>query len=622
MSTDEELSFILSVEDRMTSEAGEAQEALENVVAGPYEGDVVFTAKLDDEASEGLSNVSVAAEDAVASGEALVESYALATESVAAAGASASETEGQLAGMSDGAADLAQDVENAGQAAQQASVELDQLAQSNVLAGESFQENASAAQESSDTLGQAGSAATIVGVGAQGAAVSGRALTGVMRNLGKEAGLSQGALSGFNTASRTGTLASRLFANGAGAAASTLLRFTAYGAVAAAAIGVVATAWKHNMGSIRDIMMTVRLSVASAFKSIERGAIDAGRAVHNFGQEHTVAGAPVRLLEGMIKRVTYDLGRLTAALGAEGREHNQITAAIERNKAAQDRLKASTDSLRQATDSYTQAARSMEDAQTRESRAGDAGTRAAIGLERAKQRVSAAQANLDRLYSAGISTGEEYNSAVLDMQEAQLGLKDAGAEVKDAAKEQGRAWQDAQGAAEDLDGATKNVNDAYQENKGASDEMTASTQALADKYAYLAEQAAYMRTQNGDAWAAMAADVEAQAARIKAAQDQIDPTLRRSPSLVDKVVSGVDEIANQYKRLGGIAASASPGPIAHRFEPKSAPVAAPMGRVDIGVTLNEGRLEGLIELTVRKNLEALGVSADRDSRIKFTPRFA
>lgn len=618
---DEELSFILSIEDRMSSEAAEAQDSLESFVAGPYEGEVSLTAKLEDEASEGLETVAAAADNVAATGELLEGAWSGANEAVTGAGAAAAETEGQLTEMAAGAADLAQEVEGAGEAARRAAAGMDDLAQSQQMVSDTFAENADAAGESNDALGDAASAATVAGVGAQGAAVSGRALGGVFRTLGKEAGLSKGALTDFNTASRTGTMVSRLFANGAGAAAKTLARFGAYGAAAAAAIAGVGMVWKYNLGSIRDVTMSVRLSVASSMKSMAKSFSDAGKAVHNFGQEHKIAGAPVRALEWSVRKLGQGVSWLGQELGKEGRFHNEVTAAIERNKAAQDRLRTAIDASKTAMSTYTSAARGYEDAHLRITDASHGAERAQISLERAKQRSGAAQANLTRLYQAGITSGEEYTAAVLEVQDADLGLREAQMDVSRSTQEKVRSSQDAETATDDLMGATKELNEAYQEEKAANDEMITSTNDLAARYAELSSAAQVMRTQTSAAWQEMAADVEAQAARIKAAQDQIDPTLRRSPSLVDRVVTGVDEITNQYKKLGNFAA-ANPVPLAQNAGQKAAPIAAAPTRVDIDVSLNEGKLEGLIEVTVNKVLGELGVSADRDNRTKFKTRFA
>lgn len=541
----------------MSDGAESARGELEQLVANPYEGQLTIMAGVEDEASAALEDISASAQSA----------------------------EGAFAGMSDGALSLSRDVEDVGQAARSVAGDMDELAQSEAAASEAASETASAAAESSSSLSDAANATTLASGAASGGAVSWRMLSGVMRPLAKEAGVTKGAMAEVNTAMRAGAIGSRMLAGGGEAALASLARMGVYGLAAAAVIGGLALQWKTNMFFIRDNTMSVRLQLTHAFKQIVGDLVGAGRAVHKFGEENRLAGAPVRFFESAVLGAGKAIHWLTGLLGDEGRAHNQVTAQIDRAKAAEDRLRAATDSLKTSRDNLTTATRNYEDAEMRVANAATGTERAHLGVERANRQVAKAEQAKSALQASGTATAGELADVELELEEALLSQKEATNQVIAADKEKNRSTQDVITAQQEEEKATDELRAASDEATAAAGEMKSAQDDLAASAQNLEGMITSLRMTGVEEYRTFADQATEQLNRIRDAQNQIDPTLRQSPSLVEKVEAGIGSMMNHYRRWSEyVAAPQNVVPIKPQVQTAAAPVTSQQSsRQDRGV---------------------------------------
>ena len=609
---DTDLLFTLSIEDNLSEGADQAHQELDDLVAEPYEGKLNITASMEDEASPVMDSIRDSADS-------LSDAATGASSSIDDVGASAGAANGNVNSLSEGANELAQNLDDTTQATGNTADSMDLLAQSQLDAADAADQNTEAASQGGLGLSEAANAATVAGGAAQGASVSGRLLVGIMGRLGKEAGASSESVGEFTTAMRLGTVGSRLFAAGGEGAVATLVRFGAYGIAAAAAIGVTAVAWKTNAGGIRDVAMGIRLSFEHSLNSIKKdlasfgkSLADGGNAVHKFGQEHTIAGAPIRFLEKGVGALSSAVHILTRGMTDEGAAHNRVTAQIEHESSAQNNLKSSIDNVKNARTNAVSAARAAEDAELRVSTASHTAEGAQISLERAIHDNQIAHQKLADVQQDGTATANDLWEAQMNVRESDLQVKQSKDQVAAAAKDEKRSNEDLPGAYQnvidkvhDLNQAQIDQRSAMSDTKQAQDDLNNSAQGLQATIDLL-------RARGSEDYAVLADNAVEELGRIKAAQDQIDPTLRHSPSLVDRVETGVNQIISHYARLGASGREvAQPAPA--QIVPNITAVAGE-SRIGVDIHFNDQRLKGMITATVRSVIRELGTSVNGRNR--------
>lgn len=554
---DTELNMLLSVEDQISEGASAAAEELSAMAAGPYEGELSIAASVDDNASDALDTIAT----------------------------------------------------NADQAAEA----MDQLTSNQVDAAAAMNESAAASADAGLGITDVGAGAAAADVSVRGATGGVRALTSVVKTVGKEAGMSTAAMGGLTTGSRLLTTGTRLLSGGLAAVGGALAAIPGWGWAAIAVTATLAASWKTNSLHMKDVAQQLKISIADLGTTWKNNFTQGGNAVAKFGQEHQKLGAPIRGAQAVYNAWVGNLNAGAATMSKQGAATNTLTAATERLRSANQNLKTTTDNLRTAQANYISAARGAEDANLRISTSVHSAEGAQIGLERATHNSGVAQQALAAMQASGTATADELWGAQMDVRDAALA-------VKTAQDTQTSSTTDQKRAVEDLPIATALAALAFGIFKQAINDQTTANNEARDS---IANMQGVIDGLNGGGFASLAsegiANLQALQTEINntvAAQSKIDPNLRQSPSLVDRVTTGVTDLMTQYKRLGDQAgvmpAVAHVAPI-----PQAAPAASQASQ-QIQVIVDGNRATSFLQDFIRVEVDGKVAAAIVNAKSRVT----
>lgn len=550
----------------MSEPAQQASETLAGVVASPYEGSLSVTATMDDQASASMASV----QDAADGMESASRSASTAVDDT---GQSASSAGSQLSMLSSDANQSAQGLDRVDASATSASSSLDGLSASQGDAATSASDVASNSSDASAGLSDAGAAAQTADVSVRGATGGIRALRGLMLPLAKDAGMSATAAKEVGAGMGVMAAGTRLAGGGLAAVGGLLAAIPGWGWAAIGAAVALGAAYKTNFLGARD-------------------------AVHYLSNE----------LQGLNT--------------AQGRVSQIFTA----TQASSDRLKTAKQTLASATDTEKNAARDLESALRGEVDAKDRIITTEHGLEAAKtgaarawQNEIEACARLTELQKSGTASQEEITDATLSYREAQDATHQAADQVNQATKDNSRSTKDASDAADIAGDAFGKETDALGKAHDAASDVRTAQDDLANSAAALAGAMQSMSAESSYAFQAMRASADQELAQVKADLDQADPTKRNSPSLVDKVEMGANQIIHHYARINKETASR---PMAPAAPIPNVTAVAGETRVAVDLKFNDRRLQDIIVATVREVIGggAIGRSRSDLSGSRLVPR--